>query len=423
VTAATVQHRPPTAGGRPVARSEAPALAGQQPGQHRGGGRTLRGAARRRWVVVVELLLAAATCEAGFHWGARWMQDREASWVAAALRLVGADSVSGVLPGHILLFRGGQVLDAEVTASCSSILSLLGLTALTVAVLRSRRLHAAWGLAVAGVALVVANDVRLGASAMAGLWWGGPALVLFHDWVGTVWNFAATLGGFLLMVALTLPESRRAEQDVAGRHTADRPTSWARPGLGYRAPEREDDARRGGRSLTGLFYRYVLPRAVTRRLAARREAGRIDYRLGHLSPGLRAVRVRSLAADGLGVHTATLLAVATYDTDPEVLDALADAVAARQWEPVTSQRVAALRLWARGWALSRVVRSAPRRPDTPPAGRAPQPATRGRAARPLRPPPPLPLQAMPTVPLPLVAAHPARPAPSRSDPNTTEAPR
>jgi len=337
--------------------------------RYRGSRGVLRGAARRRWQVLVELLLAGVICVAGFRWGARWMQDREASWVTSALRLAGVDSVSGVLPGHMLIFRGGQVLDAEVTASCSSILSLLGLTALTVAVLRSRRLHAAWGLGMAGVALVVANDVRLAASTMAGLWWGGPALVLFHDWVGTVWNFAATLGGFLLMVALTLPHARRAEQDVAGRHTAQRPTSWARPGLGYRATEQDDDERRGGRSLTGLFYRYVLPRPVTRWLAARREAARIDYRLGHLPPALRAAQVRSLVADGLGVHTATLLAVATYDTDPEVLDALADSVAARQWEPVTSPRVAALRLWARGWTLNREVRDGPRpmtaRPPVP----------------------------------------------------------
>jgi exosortase/archaeosortase family protein len=334
--------------------------------RYRRGRRRLGGAARRRWLVQVDLVLAAAICLAGFRWGARWMQDREASWVAGALRLAGVDRVSGVLPGHILLFRGGSVLDAEVTASCSSILSVLGLTALTVAVLRSRRLHAVWGLLVACAALVVANDLRLAASAMAGLWWGGSALVLFHDWVGTVWNFAATLGGFLLMVALTLPHARRAEQDVAGRHTASRPTSWARPGLGYRAADLEDDGRRSGRSLTGLVHRYVLPRPVTRRLAARREAARIDYRLGHLHPAVRAAQVRALAADGLGVHTATLLAVATYDTDPEVLDALAASIAARQWEPVTSSRVAALRLWARGWSLSRVVEPGPRRITTLP---------------------------------------------------------
>ena len=82
------------------------------------------------------------------------------------------------------------------------------------------------------------NDLRLAASTLAGSGWGGPALVLFHDWVGTVWNLAATLGGFLLMICLTLPTAERAEQDVAGRHTAHRPDSWARPGLGYRAAGR-----------------------------------------------------------------------------------------------------------------------------------------------------------------------------------------
>jgi carbamoyl-phosphate synthase large subunit len=58
--------------------------------------------------------------------------------------------------------------------------------------------------------------------------------------------------------------------------------------------------------------------------------------------------------------------VATYDSDPLVLDALADAVAARQWEPVTDHRVSALRLWARGWLLARPVARA-HRPAASPA--------------------------------------------------------
>ncbi len=45
--------------------------------------------------------------------------------------------------------------------------------------------------------------------------------------------------------------------------------------------------------------------------------------------------------------------MATYDQEPLVLDALAQAIAARQWEPVTNHRVAALRLWAHGWLLAR----------------------------------------------------------------------
>src|SRR4051812_16406757 len=141
------------------------------------------------------------------------------------------------------------------------------------------------------------------------------------------------------MVCITLPAAERAEQDVAGRHTARRPHSWARPGLGYRLPE--DDAGVVARAWnpTGLVHRYVLPRRVSRWLGARREAERIDYRIGHLPAAERAERVRALAADGLGAHAASLVAVATYDDDPYVLDALAEAIAARQWEPVAGHRV------------------------------------------------------------------------------------
>jgi carbamoyl-phosphate synthase large subunit len=100
-------------------------------------------------------------------------------------------------------------------------------------------------------------------------------------------------------------------------------------------------------------YRHLLPGSVARGLAARREAARIDYRIGHQDAVDRIATVRRLVDDGLGTHTASLLAVATYDEDITVLDALALAVAARQWEPVTNDRIAALRLWARGWLLAR----------------------------------------------------------------------
>ena len=314
----------------------------------------VRSVTRRRLAVSVELVVAVVICLAGYRWGAEWLRLHEASWVVGALHLIGEDRVSGVLPGHILMFRDdGELVNGVVTTSCSSILTVCGLTALTVAVMRSRRLHAVAGLVVALVAVVVANDLRLVASTYAGLAWGRPALILFHDWVGTVWTLAATLGGFLLMVCISLPAAERAEQDVAGRHTARRPSSWARPGLGYRAEEQLQAPGRRRRRLTVFYYRYILPRPIARWLARRRETGRIDYRIGHLPTAERTTRVRALLDDGLGAHTASLLAVATYERETEVLDALAWGVAARQWEPVTNDRVAALRLWARGWLLSR----------------------------------------------------------------------
>ena len=362
--------------------------------RYRRGRRPVR-SSRRLVPVLLDLLLAVVICAVGFEYGAGFLQVHEARWVANVLTLVGVDSVSDSLERHILVFRpDGEIILAEVTESCSSILSVLGLTALTAVVLRGRRQHAVAGLVVAVAALLALNHLRLAGSTVAGLVWGTPALVLFHDWVGTVWNLAATLGGFLLMVCITLPTAERAEQDVAGRHTARRPDSWARPGLGYRLAD--EDVRTASQrvNLTGLMYRYVLPTRVARWMGARREAGRIDYRIGHLPPVERAARVRALAGSGLGAHAASLVAVATYDDDPVVLDALAESIAARQWEPVTDHRVAALRLWARGWLLQHPERdTVPERtpaavPDhlEPPTQRLPR-----TAARPtLRPPVPAP---------------------------------
>ncbi|WP_448610424.1 exosortase/archaeosortase family protein [Geodermatophilus sp. URMC 60] len=382
----------------------ATAVAAPPRGRHRyRRSRRPRRSGRRLVPVVFDLALAVVICAVGFRYGAVVLQVHEARWVADVLNLVGVDSVSSSLERHVLVFRpDGEIILAEVTESCSSILSVLGLTALTAVVLRGRRQHAVAGLVVAVAALLALNHLRLVGSTVAGLVWGTPALVLFHDWVGTVWNLAATLGGFLLMVCITLPTAERAEQDVAGRHTARRPDSWARPGLGYRLAEEDVRAASRRLNLTGLMYRYVLPKRVARWMGARREAGRIDYRIGHLPPEERAARVRALAGDGLGAHAASLVAVATYDDDPAVLDALAASIAARQWEPVTNHRIAALRLWARGWLLQHPEQdpvpapvaepTAAPRPDVapddpePPTERLPRLATRTD----LLPPPPRP---------------------------------
>jgi exosortase/archaeosortase family protein len=332
-----------------------------------------RAVVRRRLSVGVELAAAVAVCFAGYYGAAGWFRVHEAAWAVRLLHLVGVADVSAVLPGQILIFHGrGEVLDGVVTTACSSILTVVGLTALTVTVLRNRRLHALLGLVVAVVAVVAANLVRLALSALAGLAWGSGALTLFHDWVGTIWTLASTLVGFLLMVHFSLPGADRAEQDVAGRHTARRPSGWARPGLGYRGEDVVDVSTAGHRSLTGYLYRHLLPRSVSRGLAARREAARIDYRIGHQPPAERIAAVQRLVEDGLGTHTASLLAVATYDEDVAVLDALAAAVAARQWEPVTNDRIAAVRLWARGWLLARRLAGAL---EASPADAGPEPGT------------------------------------------------
>lgn len=101
--------------------------------------------------------------------------------------------------------RDGSVFAAELTPSCSSLASVLALLGL--AVLRPpgprRRLVLAVG---AAMALVFAGNVlRMAASVAFGVLAGRTSLVLFHDWAGSVFGFAYTLGGFLLMVFLLLP--------------------------------------------------------------------------------------------------------------------------------------------------------------------------------------------------------------------------
>ncbi|WP_152629012.1 ATP-grasp domain-containing protein, partial [Actinoplanes utahensis] len=224
--------------------------------------------------------------------------------------------------------------------------------ALAVVALRQRP-QALTGFLAAAAFVLFANQIRLLGSLLAGRYFAVDALVFFHDWIGAVLNFAYTLIGLLIMIGLTMYDAQRAEQDRAGRHTADRPAAWARPGLGHRVPLdlTDEEQRDSGLQIAAVVHRRILPKAISRRLAKRREQRRIDYRVGHETPARRAAIIRELAAKGLGVHTATLLAVASYETDPLVLDALAGAVAERQWEPVAGADVIALRLWARAWLM------------------------------------------------------------------------
>ena len=102
------------------------------PAARQRGRRVRRGVTRRRWAVLGELSAAVAICLLGYYVAAGWFREGEAAVTVAALHLVGVDDVSGVLPGHVLIFRpGGQLLDGEVTTSCSSILTVVALTALT----------------------------------------------------------------------------------------------------------------------------------------------------------------------------------------------------------------------------------------------------------------------------------------------------
>ncbi|MEU4619544.1 ATP-grasp domain-containing protein [Actinoplanes sp. NPDC023801] len=315
--------------------------------------RTTTATVRRRRLVLLEMIGAVIACVGGYVAFVDPVRRFEVGLASKIIDVLGVDQISGALGDSFVVFGPDlEPVVAEMTGSCSVWSSVLALAALAAVALRQRP-QALTGFLAAAAFVLAANQVRLLGSLLAGRYFAVDALVFFHDWIGAVLNFAYTLIGLLIMIGLTMYDAQRAEQDRAGRHTADRPAAWARPGLGHRVALEDEAAgqRDPGLQIAAVVHRRILPKALSRRLARRREQRRIDYRVGHETPARRAEVVRELAAKGLGVHTATLLAVASYETDPLVLDALAGAVAARQWEPVAGGDVIALRLWARAWLM------------------------------------------------------------------------
>ena len=132
------------------------------------------------------------------------------AWAAASLvQLGGGGRVTLAANTSIIVYPArGSAFRALVTPSCSaasSVLALACLASITGRAARGRRLGAVT-LAVGTVA--IGNVVRIAASLVVGLYAGRAALVLFHDWVGSVFAFAYTLGGYILMLYVLLGRVR-----------------------------------------------------------------------------------------------------------------------------------------------------------------------------------------------------------------------
>ena len=104
----------------------------------------------------------------------------------------------------------GKALSAETLASVLAI-SCLAFLARTYPL---RRRVVAVSAAIASV--VLGNVVRIAGSIGVGLISGRSSLVLFHDWVGSIFGLAYTLFGYLIMLYILLPpESARPARRVA----------------------------------------------------------------------------------------------------------------------------------------------------------------------------------------------------------------
>ena len=91
---------------------------------------------------------------------------------------------------------------AVIAPSCSALSALLAVASLSWFVPRGRTGRRLAALACALGCVLVGNVLRIAGSIAVGLVYGKPSLVLFHDWVGSLFAFSYTLGGYLLMLLL-----------------------------------------------------------------------------------------------------------------------------------------------------------------------------------------------------------------------------
>jgi exosortase/archaeosortase family protein len=162
------------------------------------------------------LRMAALTGLVGviFVVGQNTFRHWEALAVADIVSALGFHGVLAVEGSQILLQPPtGPIFWVDITASCSSLGPALAIALVATIMSVGNPLSDRVLAGVAGVAsIVVGNLVRIGSSVIVGLLAGRVSLVLFHDWVGSTFGFAYTIGGFVLMLAILLHRRRRRRE-------------------------------------------------------------------------------------------------------------------------------------------------------------------------------------------------------------------
>jgi exosortase/archaeosortase family protein len=169
---------------------------------------------RRRAVIGCSLLAAVAVAFGGFFGLSNPLRDVEQAlvlWVLRAgprVRMYG-DHYFQVLPPHHGAFR------AQLTPFCSSLVPVLALAAIGVFILSGPPLRRIFAFMCAATVVMLCNVVRVAASVWVGIEVGARGLVLFHDWIGTLFGIAYTMLGFFLMLFLLLPKATASIQRAA----------------------------------------------------------------------------------------------------------------------------------------------------------------------------------------------------------------
>ena len=134
------------------------------------------------------------------------------AWAAASLVELGdRGKVQMATDTSIVVYPDrGSAFRALVTPSCSAVSSVLALACLASVSGRAARARTLGAVSLAVATVALGNVVRIAASLVVGVYAGRAALVLFHDWVGSVFAFAYTLGGYILMLYVLLSGGGRA---------------------------------------------------------------------------------------------------------------------------------------------------------------------------------------------------------------------
>jgi carbamoyl-phosphate synthase large subunit len=171
---------------------------------------------RIRWRAAIAIVLCFAFVLVGFRLLNGPMRTLEISAVLLLVR-AGAGQLT-VLGGHMIqvLPQNHDGFRVLVTPFCSSIVPILALAGLSMFILGGPPARRLGAMAASAAAVVACNILRMAVSVMIGLHAGPSAMVLFHDWVGTLFALAYTVGGFLFMLFLLLPQTGRMSADPVG---------------------------------------------------------------------------------------------------------------------------------------------------------------------------------------------------------------
>ena len=163
---------------------------------------------RRRVVVFSALGMGIAVAFIGFYALSVPVRDFE---VTAVLTLLGAlGDRASVVNGHVfqVLPADHAAFRAELTPYCSSLIAMLAIAVIAIFVLHGPWPRRLFAMSAAMSFILICNVLRITGSVWMGYRFGDRALVLFHDWAGTLFAIAYTMAGFFLMLFLILPSAK-----------------------------------------------------------------------------------------------------------------------------------------------------------------------------------------------------------------------